>query len=72
MYYLSYPKLVGSFGGGFVMFAVDVCDLPDTGGSTFVLIAGLFLLVAGVIVARWVSQSAGRLSVVVARFRCCG
>ena len=48
------------------MFAVDVCDLPDTGGSTFVLIAGLFLLVAGVIVARWVSQSAGRLSVVVA------
>ena len=66
MYYLSYPKLVGSFGGGFVMFAVDVCDLPDTGGSTFVLIAGLFLLVAGVIVARWVSQSAGRLSVVVA------
>ena len=48
------------------MFAVDVCDLPDTGGSTFVLIAGLFLLVAGVIVARWVSQSAGRLPVVVA------
>ena len=48
------------------MFAVDVCDLPDTGGSTFVLIAGLFLLVAGVIVARWVRQSAGRLSVVVA------
>ena len=48
------------------MFAVDVCDLPETGGSTFVLIAGLFLLVAGVIVARWVRQSAGRLSVVVA------
>ena len=61
-----YPKLVGSFGGGFVMFAVDVCRLPETGGSTFVLIAGVFLLVAGVIVARWVRQSAGRLSVVVA------
>ena len=61
-----YPKLVGYFGGGFVMFAVDVCRLPETGGSTFVLIAGLFVLVAGVIVARWVRQSAGRLSVVVA------
>ncbi len=48
------------------MFGVDVCDLPDTGGSTFVVIAGLFVLVAGVIVARWVRQSAGRLSVVVA------
>jgi len=48
------------------MFAVDVCDLPATGGSTFVLVAGLFVLVAGVIVARWVRQSAGRLSVVVA------
>jgi len=48
------------------MFAVDVCDLPATGGSTFVLVAGLFVLVAGVIVARWVRASAGRLSVVVA------
>jgi hypothetical protein len=48
------------------MFAVDMCRMPETGGSTFVLIAGLFLLVAGVIVARWVRQSAGRLSVVVA------
>ena len=48
------------------MFAVDVCDLPTTGGSAFVLVAGLFVLVAGVIVARWVRQSAGRLSVVVA------
>jgi len=60
-----YPNLVGAF-GGFVMVAVDVCDLPETGGSTFVLIAGVFLLVAGVIVARWVRQSAGRMSVVVA------
>jgi len=48
------------------MFAVGVCDLPETGGSTFVLVAGLFVLVAGVIVARWVRESAGRLSVVVA------
>ena len=51
---------------GIVMFAVDVCDLPATGGSAFVLVVGLFVLVAGVIVARWVRQSAGRLSVVVA------
>ena len=49
-----------------MMFAVDVCNLPATGGSTFVVVAGLFLLVAGVIVARWVRQSAGRMSVVVA------
>ena len=48
------------------MFAVGVCDLPETGGSTFVLVAGLFVLVAGVIVTRWVRQSAGRMSVVVA------
>jgi hypothetical protein len=48
------------------MFAVELCRLPETGGSTFVLIAGVFLLVAGVIVARWVRQSASRLSVVVA------
>ena len=48
------------------MFAVGVCDLPETGGSTFVLVAALFMLVAGVIVLRWVRPSAGRLSVVVA------
>ena len=48
------------------MFAVDVCRLPETGGSTFVLIAGVFLLVVGLMVARWVRQSAGRLSVLVA------
>ena len=48
------------------MFAVDVCRLPETGGSIFVVVAGLFLLIAGVIVARWVRASAGRMSVVVA------
>ena len=48
------------------MFAVDVCRLPETGGSTFVLVAALFLLVAGVVVTRWVRRSAGRLSVVAA------
>ena len=48
------------------MFAVDVCNLPETGGSTFVLVAGLLLLVVGVIVTRWVRQSAARMSVVVA------
>ena len=48
------------------MFAVDVCRLPATGGSTFVVAAGLFMLIAGVIVTRWVRASAGRMSVVVA------
>ena len=48
------------------MFAVEVCRLPATGGSTFVVVAGVFLLVAGVIVTRWVRQSAGRMSVVAA------
>ena len=48
------------------MFAVDVCRLPETGGSLFVVVAGLFLLVAGVLVARWVRASASRMSVVVA------
>jgi hypothetical protein len=48
------------------MLSADVCKLPATGGSTFVLVAALFMLVAGVIVSRWVRQSAGRMSVVVA------
>ena len=48
------------------MFAIDVCRLPATGGSTFVVAAGLFMLIAGVIVTRWVRASAGRMSVVVA------
>jgi len=48
------------------MLSADVCKLPATGGSTFVLVAGLFLLIAGVLVTRWVRASAGRMSVVVA------
>jgi len=48
------------------MFAVDVCRLPATGGSTFVVVASLLMLVAGVAVTRWVRASAGRMSVVVA------
>ena len=48
------------------MFAVDVCRLPETGGSIFVVVAGLFLLIAGLIVTRWVRASAGRMSVVIA------
>jgi len=48
------------------MLSVDVCNLPATGGSTIVLVAGLFLLVAGALVMRWVRSSAGRMSVVVA------
>ena len=48
------------------MLSVEVCSLPATGGSTFIVVAGLFLLIAGVIVARWVRASAGRMSAVVA------
>lgn len=47
------------------MFATDVCKLPATGSSTVVVVAGLFMLIAGVIVTRWVRQSFGRISVVV-------
>ena len=48
------------------MFAVDVCKLPTTGGSTEVIVSGFVLLLAGVVIARWVHASAGRLSAVVA------
>ena len=48
------------------MFAVDVCRLPETGGSTFVAVIGLLMLIVGLFVTRWVRQSAGRMSVVVA------
>ena len=46
------------------MFAVEVCSLPVTGGATGVAVAAAFLLVLGVVVARWVRASAGRMSVV--------
>jgi surface protein len=48
------------------MLSVEVCSLPATGGSTFVVVAGLFLLIAGVLVTRWARASAGRMSAVVA------
>ena len=48
------------------MFALDVCQLPATGGSTFAVAAGVFMLIAGVVVTRWARASAGRMSVVVA------
>jgi len=47
-----------------MMFAVEVCPLPTTGGATGVAVAALFLLVLGVIVARWTRASAGRVSFV--------
>jgi surface protein len=47
-----------------MMFAVEVCSLPVTGGATGVAVAAAFLLVLGVIVARWVRASAGRMSIV--------
>jgi surface protein len=46
------------------MFAVEVCPLPTTGGATGVAVAAVFLLVLGVIVARWTRASAGRVSFV--------
>ena len=46
------------------MFAVEVCPLPTTGGATGVAVAAVFLLVLGVIVARWTRGSAGRVSFV--------
>jgi surface protein len=47
-----------------MMFAVEVCSLPVTGGATGVAVTAAFLLVLGVIVARWVRASAGRMSVI--------
>ena len=46
------------------MFAVEVCPLPTTGGATGVAVAAVFLLVLGVIVARWTRASAGQVSFV--------
>ena len=47
-----------------MMFAVEVCPLPTTGGATGVAVAAVFLLVLGVIVARWTRASAGQVSFV--------
>jgi surface protein len=48
------------------MFSVDKCLLPTTGGTSGLVIAAVFLLVLGIVVARWVRASAGSLSVVAA------
>ena len=48
------------------MIAVDVCKLPETGGTLGLALAALVLLVIGFAVARWVRASAGRLTIVAA------
>ena len=48
------------------MFAVDVCNLPETGLSTDLIVIGLLTIASGVCMARWVRRSSTRLSIVVA------
>ena len=48
------------------MFAIDICNLPETGLSTDLIVIGLLTLLVGVFVTRWVRRSTGRLSIVVA------
>ena len=48
------------------MLGVEICDLPETGSSSTIVVAGLFALLAGVIAVRWVRSSAHRMSVMVA------
>ena len=48
------------------MFAVDVCNLPETGLSTDLIVIGLLTLIVGVFMTRWVRRSTGRLSIVIA------
>ena len=48
------------------MLGVEICDLPETGSSLTIVVAGLFALLAGVIAVRWVRSSAHRMSVMVA------
>ena len=48
------------------MFAIDVCNLPETGLSTDLIVIGLLTLLVGVFMTRWVRRSTGRLSIVVA------
>ncbi len=48
------------------MFAIEVCNLPETGLSTDLLIIGLLTLLVGTFIARWVRRSSARLSIVIA------
>jgi hypothetical protein len=48
------------------MLGVEICNLPETGGSLTIVMGGLFALIAGVIAVRWVRSSAHRVSVMVA------
>ena len=48
------------------MIAVDVCKLPETGGTLGLALAAMVLLVIGFAVARWVRASAGRVTIVAA------
>ena len=48
------------------MLGVEICDLPETGSSLTIVVAGLFALLAGVIAVRWVRSSAHHMSVMVA------
>jgi hypothetical protein len=48
------------------MIGTDLCVLPTTGNNITIAVFAIFALVAGILVTRWVRQSAGRLSVVVA------
>ena len=36
------------------MLGVEICNLPETGGSLTIVMGGLFALIAGVIAVRWV------------------
>jgi hypothetical protein len=48
------------------MLGVEICNLPETGGSLTIVMGGLFALIAGVIAVRWVRTSTHRVSVMVA------
>ena len=48
------------------MFAIEVCNLPETGLSTDLIIIGLLTLLVGTLITRWVRRSSARLSIVIA------
>ena len=48
------------------MLGVEICNLPETGGSLTIVMGGLCALIAGVIAVRWVRSSTHRVSVMVA------